>query len=317
MVNSSGFFLLLINIILIRIRTSSVLIQWVCLEVSMLCVIPILINFSLNKGVKLAVKYFISQNPASILLVIRILSINKIPLCGPLFIVSVIFKLGLPPFQGWVLNILCSVNFWSLFLLLSIQKFIPLILLREVGLSSSLIGFSLAIYTVMIIILIIIINSSYYLLFLSSVLNVYWILGVLSISTTWIDFIMLYCLISARFIFILHRSGRVIMRDFNLSSGLTKLLVITILLNIRGIPPLTGFIIKLIILKLMARSYYFYTRALLVSSVLIIYVYLMIRYQLNRFKGHHIKFNNLHSIKGGIMLVAIGLFPLIPLAVLI
>merc|ERR1712018_394892 len=103
------------------------------------------------------------------------------------------------------------------------------------------------------------------------------------------------------------------MRDFNLSSGLTKLLVITILLNIRGIPPLTG----LIILKLMARSYYFYTRALLISSVLIIYVYLMIRYQLNRFKGHHIKFNNLHNIKGGIMLVAIGLFPLIPLVVLI
>merc|ERR1712218_147978 len=130
----------------------------VCLEVRMLCVIPMLINFSLNKGAKLAVKYFISQNPASILLIIRVLCINKISLCN----LSVIFKLGLPPFQGWIFNILCSINFWSLFLLLSLQKFIPLVILREVRISLPIVVFSLSIYLIIIIVLMMIINSAFY-----------------------------------------------------------------------------------------------------------------------------------------------------------
>jgi len=297
--------------------TASVLIQWVCLEVRILCVIPILINFSLNKGVKLAVKYFISQNPASILLIIRILCINKLPICTPLFIISIIFKLGLPPFQGWVLNILCSVNFWSLFLLLSLQKFIPLVLLREVGLSSPAIRFSLIIYVGIITILIGIINSAYYLLFLSSILNVYWMLGVLSTRTVWVDFILLYCSMSARLIVILHRRGRVMLRDFRIARRFTKLLIIVTLLNISGIPPLTGFLIKLIILKAMASSFYFYTAVLLITSVLIIYIYLIISYQLNRFKGHHIKSNRVCNVKRRVGIISITLLPVLPSALLI
>merc|ERR1711993_145375 len=93
------------------------------------------------------------------------------------------------------------------------------------------------------IIIIIIFNSSYYLLLISSLLNVFWVLNIVDYSLIWVDFIVVYALISRSFIFIINIAGLNFIRDLLLADRLIKRLAVLRLLNIRGIPPFTGFIL--------------------------------------------------------------------------
>ena len=315
-VNTSGFFMFLINLIYLSFSSSSLFIQWVCLEVGILCVIPLLINFSTSGGVKLSVKYFISQRPASVVLIISVLLINKLDLTYYFFSLAIFFKLGIPPFQGWIFNIIPLINFWSIFLLLTMQKFIPLIILRRVGIPLFLSITSLFIFIIIIIIFINLINSSYYLLLISSLLNVFWVLNIVDYSLIWVDFIVVYALISRSFIFIINIAGLNFIRDLLLADRLIKRLAVLRLLNIRGIPPFTGFIIKLIILKPLIVVGLLYSSILIFASIMIIFIYINISYQLNRMKFYFFRFNSFNIYKLGIIIRSLLISPLVYLIVL-
>ena len=122
---------------------------------------------------------------------------------------------------------------------------------------------------------------------------------------------------SARFVYILNSGGITMIRDYGLSSRFTKFTLVVILLNIRGIPPLTGFIIKLTLLKSIVGLYYPYVVLLLVASVLIIYIYVSISYYLNRFKSHSNNSNDYFNIKAGILILSVATTPLISFVFLI
>merc|ERR1712183_1219944 len=133
-------------------------------------------------------------------------------------------------------------------------------------------------------------------------------------SLIWVDFIVVYALISRSFIFIINIAGLNFIRDLLLADRLIKRLAVLRLLNIRGIPPFTGFIIKLIILKPLIVVGLFYSGILIFASIMIIYI--NISYQLNRMKFYFFRFNSFNIYKLGIIIRSLLISPLVYLIVL-
>ena len=120
----------------------------------------------------------------------------------------------------------------------------------------------------------------------------------------------MYALISRSFIFIINIAGLNFIRDLLLADRLIKRLAVLRLLNIRGIPPFTGFIIKLIILKPLIVVGLFYSGILIFASIMIIFIYINISYQLNRMKFYFFRFNSFNipnDFRFGTFLLSVAL----------
>lgn len=107
----------------------------------MVIVIPLLSAIGGLKAAEATLKYFISQTVASVLFLFFFLvscmralgAVNFIP-------VLILFKLGLPPFQSWLVRICLARPYKTLLIILFIQKFIPLHILGSLPSSQQLLS---------------------------------------------------------------------------------------------------------------------------------------------------------------------------------
>jgi len=134
----AGFWLIILRSILMALSTQSILFIWVRLEINIIAVLPLLASGDSFFSSELRIKYFISQTIASVfflgaylmLLIFSSTAINL--LCG----VFILFKLGVPPFHRWLRRIVITGPYLRLWLVLFVQKFIPLQFLSNLNLSS-------------------------------------------------------------------------------------------------------------------------------------------------------------------------------------
>jgi len=141
----------------------------------MLCIIPVILGRSREDSIISGVKYFISQRSASVVFLISTIMGRVIENIIILRRLSIIFKLGVPPFHSWILGIIMNINLIELALLLTVQKFIPLIILSQLGLRDATMMVLILLRGVQIVVRA---NSNFsfrYILFLSSVRNGIWI----------------------------------------------------------------------------------------------------------------------------------------------
>ena len=132
MIFSTSLFYILLNLVLILIglREPCPMFQWLMLELSVIRLIPILVKKGLLRGVQTGLKYFLRQSPASLLILFGLCTLN-ISLLSLALTPALIFKLGIPPFHGWVLSLRGSVGLGELGVILSIQKILPLFILTS------------------------------------------------------------------------------------------------------------------------------------------------------------------------------------------
>ena len=106
----------------------------------------------------------------------------------------------------------------------------------------------------------------------------------------WFIFFIVYCLILGGLIFrlVIFNIKKII--DLKEGGMLTKFIISFHLFNIGGVPPILGFVIKLILLVKMLNIRLFFIIALLFSSFILLIIYLILIYQvvcltpsLNRF----------------------------------
>lgn len=102
-----------------------------CLEVNILSVIPLLVVKIREDSVLNGLKYFISQRAASLLFIARVLITSDFSAIVLVRRLAILFKLGIPPFHSWLLSILPNLGYVEMFILIRIQKFIPLMILRQ------------------------------------------------------------------------------------------------------------------------------------------------------------------------------------------
>nr|ATB18509.1 NADH dehydrogenase subunit 2 [Proechimys steerei] len=127
---------------LITLISSHWLLMWIGLELSMMSMIPILMNKTNPRSTEAATKYFLTQTTASMILLMSIITTmmysgqwsiihSNNPIISLALTLSLIMKLGLAPFHFWVTEVTQGTSLMSGMILLTWQKIAPLSILMQ------------------------------------------------------------------------------------------------------------------------------------------------------------------------------------------
>lgn len=277
------FILILITSCVLGVSLNNILITWRIIEINILLFIPIL---GLSNGVKnpdiIRFKYFFTQSLASIIFFIRILILILLPMevtkISILFSLRLAWKLGVPPFHIWLLNLLIELDWLLFFIISSWQKILPFYIIGQIILEAIeffilfclLVSVGIAMYLV----------SIKKLLIISSIFTRGWVLrSIIFIKIWWLLFFFLYStiLLFCCLIFYIGKVDNLKIARLSSLSLTEKIGVFILLISMAGLPPFLGFYIKLLILLILLHHLkIFILFSIVLSSVLIIYLYLRI-----------------------------------------
>nr|WAX39350.1 NADH dehydrogenase subunit 2 [Neostylopyga rhombifolia] len=295
MTNNSTKILLLTTLMsgmLISISSNSWLGAWIGLEINLLSFIPLM---STNKNVyttEASMKYFIVQALASSTLLFLIISKSMMEelymmynnyLTSMIISTPLLLKMGAAPFHWWFPSIMEGLSWNNCFILMTIQKIAPLMLI-----SYSLMMNSFMWFIIMMSITIGSIGglnqiSIRKILTYSSINHVGWMLAAMNIGDNmWIIYFLIYSMLILTIIMIIKSSQiSFINQTFLMNSemSMVKFLMFTTLLSLGGLPPFLGFLPKWIIIQHMIINDMITIISLMViMSLMTLYYYLRICY---------------------------------------
>lgn len=299
LINPLVFLLIIVTIILgtaLVITSSHWFIVWVGFEINILAIIPLLTKQHNPRSTEAATKYFLTQATASVLLIMAAIvnllytghwSIIKItnPIASILITISIAIKLGLTPFHFWVPEVTQGVPLSSGLILLTWQKLAPLSVLYIV---TPIINLNFLIILSLLSIAVggwggLNQTQLRKILAYSSIAHIGWIISVLVYNPTTILlnlYIYIPITITAFILLIINSTTT----TTSLSHIWNKLPIVTILiliiiLSLGGLPPLTGFIPKwLIIQEIVKNKNIFISISIALMALLSLYFYVRITY---------------------------------------
>jgi len=271
--------IVIVSCVLLSMSSNRLFRQWVCLEMNMLCFIPILVRGLREQAILTGVKYFISQRLASMVFIIRILLTNRIIFVDAFIRLALIFKLGIPPFHSWLISVLTRIGYSRIFMLFTIQKFIPLFIISQIifielwlwVLILRLLGVTLMTLNS--------IGSFYLLLILSGALNTIWMLRRVSKGGSWVGFLLTYRVVLGALIFGLAKTSVIKVNDVTGLDWRRASIIRFHLLNLGGLPPLVGFLVKLKLLKPLTIISLSLSVTLVIGALIVLYLYVVYCYQ--------------------------------------
>ncbi len=264
---------------------------WIILEINILRFIPLIIATKSNQETEASIKYFLTQALGSILILLGI-SIIYQPIIKNLptwtIITAIFIKLGIAPCHFWYPSVIASLSWINCLTLSTWQKLAPLslliittyktqsrIILAITAIINALVGGIIGI------------NQTHLrpLLAYSSIGHIGWITSILSInkSSFCIIYFIIYSLIVIPiFLMINIINSKTIKTIYNIFkiNTVTAIIIAICLLSLAGIPPLTGFIPKLIIIFSLIETNYVILIFLLIGAYINLYYYLNITFNL-------------------------------------
>nr|AES86254.1 NADH dehydrogenase subunit 2 [Tupaia belangeri]AES86267.1 NADH dehydrogenase subunit 2 [Tupaia belangeri]AES86280.1 NADH dehydrogenase subunit 2 [Tupaia belangeri] len=256
---------------LITMVSSHWLMAWMGLEMNMLAFIPILMKKPTPRSTEAAVKYFITQATASMILMLAILinavysgqwTISKVSNtpASLLMTIALLMKLGLAPFHFWVPEVTQGVHLKSGMILLTWQKLAPMCILCQITTS---LDTKLTTITALASILIggwggLNQTQLRKIMAYSSIAHMGWMIAILpySIPATILN-LVIYILTTTAVFMILNLNNTTttlsLSQLWNSTPFLTTMLMI-LLLSLGGLPPLTGFLPKWIIIQELTKN---------------------------------------------------------------
>nr|YP_010534077.1 NADH dehydrogenase subunit 2 [Amblyomma sparsum]UXX50172.1 NADH dehydrogenase subunit 2 [Amblyomma nuttalli] len=265
---------MLIMTIMITFSSNSWFIFWLMMELNLLMFIPIL-NFKKKINANCMITYFVIQSFSSALFLISMLNFNIFNeiFFEFLIMISMMIKLAMIPFHFWLTNLSEMIDFDSLFLILSIQKLIPLFIMTFINLKimvifammSAIFG-SLFVFNL---------KMTKKILIFSSISHQGWMITlILFKSNFWLIYMLIYSFLIMKISFFLKKGKYQIFSDFyKIKKPLNeKILFCSLMLSLGGMPPFLGFIMKLISIIILKSSPLIII--LIISSMLNIFIYL-------------------------------------------
>lgn len=281
------------------IRSSSWFIRWVGLELNLLSFIPVIITRKRVEDSECGIRYFLIQSIGSIILLFGVI-LNSISLEGIIglrnlenisiiiIFISLILKVGLPPFHYWFPEVVLRLDWISNIFLLTWQKLGPFILIRYVlEILNKYTFFFIVIFRILIGGLGGLNQTSVKkIMAFSSINHIGWMLSALYVSLRiWFIYYLIYSILRICII--------IIFWSFNINyfSDLTnirvrpvlKSLIFINILSLGGLPPFVGFFPKWLVLEFMGLnnlwilislivfitiiSLYFYMRLIFISII--------------------------------------------------
>ena len=190
---------------------------------------------------------------------------------------SLFIKLGMRPFHSWFISILKTSSLNILFMLSRIQKIIPLVIIFNIKSNNFILFIVIFLTLFFILILLPRTLSINKVLAISSINNVIWLLirVLFSLKIIFI-YLRIYIYLLIGFINIYKFYGLSIFTQINSIIFFDKFIMLIIFISLGGMPPLLGFLGKIIILKILLNNFIRITIifAIIVSSLLLLYFYL-------------------------------------------
>jgi len=272
-----NFYFLIIISIIISLRVSSNLLIWISLELNILRFLPV-ISSKENIEIENSIKYFLIQRWASVIFLIRFFFFYIINNNFSILInLRLFIKLGMRPFHSWFISILKTSSLNTLFILSTIQKIIPLIIIFNIKVNNILI-FTIILLTLIFMLRLLpsTININK-VLALSSINNVIWLIirTLLSLKIILL-FIVIYMYIILGVVRIYNFYRLNVFYQINSIVFLDKFIILIVFISLGGMPPMLGFLRKIIILKMIINNSLriILIFAIVISSLTLLYFYL-------------------------------------------
>nr|YP_010429231.1 NADH dehydrogenase subunit 2 [Praomys morio]USQ66737.1 NADH dehydrogenase subunit 2 [Praomys morio] len=281
---------------IITMSSSNLLLMWVGLELSLLAIIPLLINKKNPRSTEAATKYFVTQATASMIILLAII-LNYKQLGTWMFqqqtntlilmmtLISLSMKLGLAPFHYWLPEVIQGIELHTGLILLTWQKVAPLSILFQIY---NLINPTI---TLMLAILSIFIGAwgglnqtqMRKIMAYSSIAHMGWMLAIITFNPmlTLLNLIIYILLTIPMFITMMLNSSTT-MNSISLlwsKTPATLMMMSIILLSLGGLPPLTGFLPKwIIITELLKNNCMILTTMMAMMALLNLFFYTRLIY---------------------------------------
>lgn len=320
--NSTTIFLLVIfTSSLMAISSTNWLIIWVSLELNLFSFVPLLLNLSNIEETEASINYFLSQAIGSALILTRriiLLSFNwLIYLSWIILIFAILLKIGVAPCHYWFPTTIERTNWINCLLLATWQKLAPLFILTYFILPkisnlfmiviapiNAILGGLLGLNQI----------SIKKIIAYSSITHIGWAIRATTTSTPClsITYFLIYSIIVIPLFIIFNILSVNYLPDLwykhNISS-ITILLISVLLISIGGLPPLTGFIPKLLLINILIDNPIIII-LLIIGSLINLFFYLNITLNLILAKQEktHILNKNLTTVI--ILIIALNLFGL-------
>lgn len=299
LINPLVFSLIVVTIIIgttLVMISSHWFIVWVGFEINILAIIPLLTKQHSPRSTEAATKYFLTQATASMLLIIAAIinllytghwSILKLtnPLASITITIAMAIKLGLSPFHFWVPEVTQGIPLSSGLILLTWQKLAPLSVLY---ITTPLMDLNFLIILALLSIAIggwggLNQTQLRKILAYSSIAHIGWIISILIYNPT-IILLNLYIYIpitTTAFILLIINSTTTttsLSHIWNKLPLITLFILVTIL-SLGGLPPLTGFLPKWLIIQEIAKNNNIFMPTLIaLIALLSLYFYVRITY---------------------------------------
>nr|QHB77509.1 NADH dehydrogenase subunit 2 [Hylomyscus stella] len=281
---------------MITMSSYNLLLMWVGLELSLLAIVPILINKKNPRSTEAATKYFVTQATASMIILLAIIlnykqlgtwtfqqQTNNLILMMTL--ISLSMKLGLAPFHHWLPEVTQGIELHTGLILLTWQKIAPLsILLQIYNMLNPTITLTMAILSIFI--------GAWgglnqtqmrKIMAYSSIAHMGWMLAIISFnpSLTLLNLII-YIMMTIPMFMVMMLNSSMTMNSISLLWNKTPMMISMmsiILLSLGGLPPLTGFLPKwMIITELLNNNCLILTTMMAMMALLNLFFYTRLIY---------------------------------------
>nr|UTT72578.1 NADH dehydrogenase subunit 2 [Campanulotes compar] len=251
--------------VVVTLSSSSWLVCWMMMEVSSFFFIPIIYGlWSLSSAVS-SMKYFFVQSIGSSVFLFSILW-DSVPFggwewvseekeMGVITCLSMMFKLGVFPFMGWMVQISENLSWSKFFLLSSIQEVIPLLMISKFGSSEGIIFFFVCLGMFVLVMFCFSSYSIHWMMMVSSLFNVGWmVVAALLSKESLIFFFFVYFSMLYVFFWVLDEivsiGSMTTLSSFSVFKG-GKTVFLFFVFMMMGIPPLGNFLGKVEVLTSM------------------------------------------------------------------
>nr|AVE15538.1 NADH dehydrogenase subunit 2 [Mantidae JZ-2017] len=311
------FLMMLISGSLISMSANSWMGAWMGLEINLLSFIPLLTSNKNMFSTEASLKYFLIQAIASAALMFLIIlktNINEMFYLilnsnwNNMMIIPLLMKVGAAPFHWWLPAVCEGVSWTSCFLLLSVQKMAPLMLMSYLLMNSMFIQFIIIMSAILGAIGGLNQISLRKILAFSSINHMAWMISsIIMGSNLWFMYFLIYLInILVIIILVMINNLSYISQSFNSmnSSKMLKFSLFMSMLSLAGLPPFIGFFPKWIMINFMLNNLMIITSTILIlTSLLTLYYYMRIMYTTimitnsemtwlipNKFKQNYFKF---------------------------
>nr|YP_009175378.1 NADH dehydrogenase subunit 2 [Drabescoides nuchalis]ALF99730.1 NADH dehydrogenase subunit 2 [Drabescoides nuchalis] len=286
--------------------------MWMGLEITLMSFIPMLQNNNILSSESM-IKYFIVQSVAStlMLLSIFIMLIGVSMMNQYLLMTAMLIKVGSAPFHNWVIMIIETINYYEMWIMLTIIKMPPLTILYQTNVNK--LTFPIILGLILSSISCLNQTSMRKTIGFSSIYNMSMMILIVNKFNLLIIFMTIYSVMMGILVNFINKLKIKFVNQmiFNEKNVKLKLNLWINMLSMGGFPPLMGFFMKLLVIQMLLQENITMTMVIMLTSMFVMMFYMRLAFTSmitihSSMKWSKNKYNNYFT-----MIINIILFPIL------